>query len=682
MAKMNDDRLLDILNSYEVSARNSLETRMSHDNKITNRYNGELYGDEIEGRSQVVSEDVKDTVESDMPSLIRSILNSGTICTFEPNNPNDEVDVAEAKAKTEYIDKLVRGQAESYKINYDFIKSAEMYKCAALKYMFEEVEGSTVEEYIVPFGGEVELLDKITSVKNYESHEVKKVTDNDDLISQTYKVKIKTKEQKISIIPIPNESLLISPMAESKDSAKLVGDISTQTRGNLLAQGYEKEVVQELTTCSGYTQGTTAKYLRFDDAGEMESGDYLEWVNQEVEIIDMYVMVDYDCDGISERMHIIKSGQTILHKEQFNHVPYAIASALITPYSLIGESRASQVLEVARVKTGIERGFLDNLSLVNNPETHYNNNVNPLDLMETGIGKLVGHKGESIPANNIYGFTVPSILQEALLGMQQQDQKKAKLVGNQLSSQGLNADDINNETATRFKGVEKSEAQKLALAIRNIVEVGYRSLYSGLAWMVQNFQDKKTYFKSDGKYIEVDPSKWRYDHELTVEIGLGAGNNEETISNLSSLWQIHSQLKAEGSPLTDEVKRYNVLSDLIKALELKTPSRYINNPEEPSELLIHQNEQLNQMVLQLQQQVQQAQNPLAESEKIKAEATLIKAQGDNQVKMLQEQNDMKQFIAEMMAKQEQSQKDIALKITELELKYNKDIDNQVKNNQI
>ena len=88
------------------------------------------------------------------------------------------------------------------------------------------------------------------------------------------------------------------------------------------------------------------------------------------------------------------------------------------------------------------------------------------------------------------------------------------------------------------------------------------------------------------------------------------------------------------------------------------------------------------MVLQLQQQVQQAQNPLAESEKIKAEATLIKAQGDNQVKMLQEQNDMKQFIAEMMAKQEQSQKDIALKITELELKYNKDIDNQVQDNQI
>ena len=52
MAKMNDDRLLDILNSYEASARNALETRMAHDNNITNRYNGELYGDEIEGRSR------------------------------------------------------------------------------------------------------------------------------------------------------------------------------------------------------------------------------------------------------------------------------------------------------------------------------------------------------------------------------------------------------------------------------------------------------------------------------------------------------------------------------------------------------------------------------------------------------------------------------------------------------
>ena len=80
--------------------------------------------------------------------------------------------------------------------------------------------------------------------------------------------------------------------------------------------------------------------------------------------------------------------------------------------------------------------------------------------------------------------------------------------------------------------------------------------------------------------------------------------------------------------------------------------------------------------------MQQLQNPLAESEQIKAQATLIKARNDNEVKVLQEQNDMRQFLMEMAQKNEEFQKTMALKLTELELDHNQDLNAQVEDNKV
>lgn len=674
MPKLDDNTLISILDRFEGEARNSLTTRIKEDNEITRRYNAELYGDEIEGHSQVVSEDVKDTIESDLPSLIRVLLNSGPICKFKAKDPSNEQDVKEAQEKTDYADHLVRGLNDSYKINYDFIKSVAMYKHGVVKYIFDEEKKVEVEEFDVPVGGEVRLLQMIESTPHYLTHETLSVKPTDE--GNTYKVRIETSKKELKIIQVPNESFLISKGAKSLEDALMVGDITTKTRGELVAEGHSRELVSKLSRSNGNTEGATSKQLRFSDQGDvLNYDDYGVWANESVEVVEMYVMIDYDQDGIAERRRILKSGQFILENELFNHVPYATASAIPVPYNAIGDGRAKQVLNIQRVKTSLERGLLDNTYAVNNPETHVNANVNQEDLMSDDIGKIVRHKGESLPANNIQGVTIPYVGDKALLAIQQQDAKKAKLVGNQIASQGLTADDVNNETATRFKGVEKAEAAKLELVVRNIAEMGYRKLYSGLIWMAQKFESNPAVINKQGQALNIDPSKWALSHDLDVEVGLGTGNSEESVENLTALWNIHTQLKAEQSPLTDDEKRYNILSDLIKQLELRNGSRYVNNPTEPDELIRFQNEQLNNAVLQQQAIIQQlteqveSLQALSEVEMIKAQS---KAQTDNKKVMvdaakLQEQK--RQFDIKMGQDAEQHEDDIALDVTELELKY-------------
>ena len=54
------------------------------------RYEGEGYGDEREGRSQVMSRDVLETIEMVMPSLVRTFMGTESAAVFTPIGPEDE----------------------------------------------------------------------------------------------------------------------------------------------------------------------------------------------------------------------------------------------------------------------------------------------------------------------------------------------------------------------------------------------------------------------------------------------------------------------------------------------------------------------------------------------------------------------------------------------------------------
>jgi len=681
MAKLTEDELIDIVDNLESQAK-TVQSNIERQNRhIIRRYNAEPYGNEVDGRSQVVSNDVKDLIESDMPSLTRTFLGAGSIMKFIPTNPTNEAEVKEAEEKTAYVDWLIRSQENSFRTQYGFLKDIDLLKFGALKYYIEDTE--KVEEQEFKNLDDIELLEvkeDLESKPFYSDLDIELEEENDD---GTFNIKfrVKTKRQEVKIVGVPTESFLISPGATSEDDAFLVGDEILKTRGELLAEGYDKKLIAELPT-SSYNDSST-RVIRFNDEGLIEQKDFREWSNQYVQISDLYVKVDYDNDGIAERRHIIKSGSYILENEPFDHVPYAIASALLAPHKAIGNGRGEQVEKYQEVKTALTRQMLDNGYMVNNPKKAVNANVNLDDALDDAIGGVVRVAGDNNPNQHIGDLVVPFVGDKSLLLIQHMDQLKAATVGNQLSSQGLNADQLGKETATRFEGVEKAAKGKIELVARIIAEVGYRKLYSGIAWLVGRYQDFEQEFSVLGKPLKTNPSKWRYDSQIESQVGLAAGDNDEAIDNLTGLWQIHTQLKAEGSPLTDEVKRYNVLASLTKALEFKDVSRYFNNPEEPAELLEAQNELLNQTVLQLQEQnailQQQADNPLAEAELVKREgeiaiknAELAEKQRQFDIKMAADlaklQEEKRQFNVETAQKGRFQQEDTAVELTKIAAK--------------
>ena len=80
--------------------------------------------------------------------------------------------------------------------------------------------------------------------------------------------------------------------------------------------------------------------------------------------------------------------------------------------------------------------------------------------------------------------------------------------------------------------------------------------------MVNRFQDTEREFSVLGKALTSNPGKWKFDHQLNTEIGLGAGDNDQMVDNMTGILSVQNQLKAEGSVLVDEVK-YSVVVVLI-----------------------------------------------------------------------------------------------------------------------
>jgi hypothetical protein len=568
---------------------------------------------------------------------------------------------------------------------HGWIKNAEIQKTGVVKYFVEEsteVEEHRKEGYSA---AELALFEESLQGEDVKSIEITERTEEDEAgrFDVLFKVEKTRKEVKIKNVPL--ERFMITRNSESKDDAAVVGDIEETTRGELLARGFPRDLISKIPEAGNQAEtagGTTANSghvattgSRLEDIRDADEGGadneltFSDWALEKVELEDLYLMVDFDQDGIAERRHILRSNDIILENEVFNHVPYAIMSSILMPHKAIGRSRAEITAPTARTKTAVLRGTMDNIYAVNNPRIGANENVHMDDLLVMRPNGVVRTKGESNPGQNMFAVEIPYIGDKALQVIQYLDQARAQSTGALMASQGLNADDLGKETATRFDGIRDEGGEKVELVARVIAETGFRDLYQGVAWLDANFQDTETEIEVLGEELTVNPGDWKFKHSIVSNVGLGVGDDEKLLTTMSGFLQISQQLKLSGSPLTDAVKVYNMLDRVVKGSGLPDTSEFFNNPERPDELLTAENEILNNVVEQMQSQIQQLQNPLAEAEQIKAQAKLVEAQGKRELDIGQMLEDQRQFNLEMAQKQDETNKQIAIKLTEIEAKF-------------
>ncbi|MHC1627427.1 MAG: portal protein [Candidatus Nezhaarchaeales archaeon] len=701
MPKMQNAELSAIVDSFIQDSVSYNSEYMKENEEYLRRYNQEEYGDEEAGFSSVIASDVRDTVDSDMTSMVRVFLGSGDVMLSRAMGESEEA-IKEASEKTSLINHMILRRESSYRTIHGFLKDAEIQKMGVVHYFVDTVR-KTREEFKKDLTVEqvTMLIKEIKEEKKVDKVDIVEKEKLDDENKFNFRLRITESKKEFIIKNIATENFLLSRGSTCLEDAQLAGHESYPTRGELVASGMTEEEVSKFPTSdgrsgitgsgqqnsgSGSSQAEAMRDIRWRDEGGdvIDIDGFKQWSTEKVHHVLAFALIDYDGDGIAERRRIVKIGSTIVENETYDHIPYAITSCILEAHKAIGNGRASLVVQDQSVNTELERAMLDNIYDVGNPRSLIGEGVNQDDFFDdkkSGVVRMKPNATQS-PRDSIIPLTVPFIGQEVMMVKQSRDQSKASRTGEMLASQGLEADQLHQETATRFSGIERANEAKIELVARNHAEVGFRKLYDGVEWTLRRFIDDVIIVPlNGGKSLEVNPSEWTHETLTISRVGLGAGAGDKAVQQLQGIYGIQKQEQQMGSLLVDDQKIFNTLDQLSQALGHPDVSEFFNNPDIPREVLFAQYQQLTQAMQMAQQQLEELSqsNPLAEAETIKAQASLINAQQKSKVELIKgsTQTELKQM--EMIQKKAFHDSDKTYDYTKLEVENNVDIPGEGKN---
>lgn len=668
-----------------ADAQNYASTRQDIDTENLNYYLRNPRGDERPNESSVVSSDCFNVVNSDMPSLIRSFLGGGNVMEFKPNNPNNKAQVIEAKQKTTIINRLILGQDWSFKTLHDWMLSAEICTMSAVTYYPRVTE--KIERKIYEGINQVELDQIIQTLESNDKISRAEVVTDDGGETFDAEVEITREATEYVIELISPQDFLISKGGPSLDDCAFVGHRRMYRKGELIEQGVSRSVVEGLTSAyrglgDQNNTPTDAYEQTLEDAVGAGSSDetHPEWYLEQVEVVEACVL-SATKRGTMQRRRVMYAGNEIIQDEPFDHVNYAVLSAYPLPNQVGGLSRVGITKRTQDEKTFVQRGLFNNMAAVNKPMTAINiqqngqlETVNRQDMLNRRTNGVVRVNGQV--TGNILPLPVPSIGAECLQLIQYIDFDRAQTTGANMASQGLNRDDIYNETATRFNGVSDEGAAKLECVMRVYAETGWRKLYRGFEWMLKTYQDSDIEVEILGEEIAYNPSDWKFDADCTSSIGLAASDSTEMIENLGVILNVQKELASMGSPIVDQSKIYGTLTRLLKSMNVHDNAAFFNDPEQPNQTLMAQNEQMKSLISQLQEQLSASSvnSVLQQNEQLKQQVEALKAQSRESIDIARLQESARQFDIKTAQEAAKNRAQNTIKITELELENNKDLE--------
>jgi len=141
--KLSDSEIIYRIEQEEQIAYGINDSALSDDRaNAIDYYLGESLGNEVEGRSQVISMDVQDTIEAALPQLIKVFVSGDKVVQF---NPKNQEDMDAADQETDYINHVVMEKNEGYTTFYVWFKDALLSKNGYVKAYYKK-ESDVIEE--------------------------------------------------------------------------------------------------------------------------------------------------------------------------------------------------------------------------------------------------------------------------------------------------------------------------------------------------------------------------------------------------------------------------------------------------------------------------------------------------------------------------------------------------------
>jgi hypothetical protein len=659
--------------------------------ELMSAYLGECYGDEDPERSQVVSTDIADTIDSIVPSLMRILLSGQTPAKFEASGPRDE---EQADLETAAVSHVLMNQNNGYHVLLSAVLDALIQKNCVSKVTWEENKSIKTEEYgnlteeeLVNLLQELnQEYDKVDILEQDETRDSEVVTSIDPQTGQpiqfeqeyslfSIKVKLTGVFQKAKIEPIPPEEFLVAPRHNSiyLDDCPFIAHKGLHPKSDAVEMGFDRGELDKLTSASDHELGDERR-VRFEQRDTFEDDEYNSATRgmEEIMLNECYIKIDLDGDGIAELNKVFIGGSQGKILKWASHMreevdttywpyaiepveeqPFAVGTAILLAHKFIGQSFAERIDDLQRINTVLWRQGLDNMYLSNNqsyelPEQAISGPETIDDILNTRPGKIIrtaepGLLREIVPPQ-IFGHTIQAL--------QYNDQVRAHRTGISYQAQGLDPSALNKDiSGALFRQVQDASRDKIELCARTLVETYLRELYRKIRNTLRRHNSKPMVFKIADNWVQVDPAKWKDRLDLTVQVGIGNGNKEAEISNAVAMLQYQEKAAMHG--LNKPIHVFNALEDLVNALGKRSVDRYFSRPNPDADW----------------PPPQQPPNPLAEAQIIESQSNIAIKQGELALKE-------KEMSLKNELERDKLEVDGILKSIELKGKYDLEVNKQ------
>ena len=650
-------------------------------------YLGNPMGNEVDGRSKVISSDVSDAIEPLMANLMRIFTQSNKLFHCEPVGVED-VEIAEQS--TDYINHIFFKKNNGWVLLHNFLKDALLEKNGFLKvyheytdkvtresyenlsddeymmlidddgveviehsqYVDENPTGDYEQEPVAPMGMQEQAPDPMMGGMGNEEKPLMDI----EPVAMLHDVVIHRidKKGKTCIEGIPPEEILIESNAKSIDDANFIAQKKMMTRGELLELGFDDDIVATLPT-ERVEDMNTEFQTRHSDIHNSIQRDITDESTQEVEVFECYVKCDYSGNGKSELRKFVvagNNGSTLLSDEAYDSFPFVTATPIIMPHRLYGRSIAELVQDVQSVKTYVMRALNDNIyGIQNNRLAIDDSRVNVSDILANRPNMIVRTKGN--PMESIQTMPVQSIGDTAYPLLKYYDELKESRTGVSKLSQGLSADALNSQTSTGLNQTMTQAQGRIEFIARTFAHTGINDLGKKILECVVKYQNKEDIVRIRNKFVPYKPYEWKDRCDITITSALGTGNQDQQMIFLNNILERQVQaLTTQGNPsapLVNLKKIYNTLEMMVESAGLKNVDLFFLDPEvtpmpeeEPAEP--------------------------SEFEKV----SMAQIEGENKRKLAE--LELKQKEVELRA--EKQLLDFETKIQELELNYGRQIDQE------
>ena len=635
--------------------------------KAQRYYDGEVDIGYEDGRSKVVKTSVRDVVRSVKPSIMRVFMSTSKAVEFVPHGVED---VAMAEQATDFINHEFN-RLNGYRVLSDAIHDALVKKQGIIKAYHKEYPTAKIYTLSDLSEDELSLLTSDPDVEVLEqSMEMRMEMDEFgmDVEAPIFSVKLSRKEMKgdLCIESVPPEEFFVNRDARTIEDAYIVAHRTEMRAGDVIAMGYDPEIVLGLDgIISGFEMTETEVQARQgyneDFADENEQDPSMK----SIAITEAYMRIDVDGTGVPVLHKFLLGGTSyeLLDFEPCDEVPMVKLEVDPEPHSFYGRSLCELIADDQDASTAILRGILDNVALTNSPRLGFlEGSVNVEDLMNAEIGGLVRMRQQG----SIQDLSVPFTAGQTLSALTYMDKLVEQKTG-VTQNLALNPDALQSTTKAAVTASVEAAAGQVEVMVRNLAD-GLRDLFKIiLRIMHKNFNEEKM-MRMNGQFVPVDPRVWDVSMDVSVNVGLGTGREDEKIAALQQALTMQTQVYQHYGPMNGLVSLTNIrntITDMMAAAGVRNSDRYFApiNQEIEQQMLALQQQQQSMMA-------QQQQDPNAAY----LQAEQMKAQAKMQSDMAKLQLDATKAAADDDLKRDQMAQDLLVDAAKVAGQYGTAVD--------